>query len=86
MNMEEQDKQEKLDGNGDSVTTKDVTVVARRRSTKRRTGKETSTKPRKSHMESFLRDCFQKGMVEVLKRARSFLDGRGASLKRTETT
>ena len=35
---------------------------------------------RKSHMVN----RFQRGMVEVLKRARSFLDGRGASLKRTQ--
>ena len=27
---------------------------------------------------------FQSGMVEVLKRVRSFLDGRGACLKRTQ--
>ena len=29
-------------------------------------------------------NCFQRGMVEVLKRARSSLDGRGPSLKRTQ--
>ena len=95
MNTEEQDQQEKLDQNDDLQIAEngrnDGDDHRRDFGGEKEIDKEKDRERdldkkelRKSHMVSFRVNRFQRGMVEVLKRARSFLDGRGASLKRTQ--
>ena len=95
MNMEKQDKQDKLDQKDDLQITENgsndlndqrVDPGGEKEIDKEKDRERDidSKKPRKTNMESFRVNRFQRGMVDVLKRARSFLDGRGTSLTRTQ--
>ena len=93
--MEEQDKQDKLDQKDDLQITEngsndgdgqrgDPGGEKEIDKEKDRERDIDSKKPRKTNMESFRVNRFQRSMVDVLKRALSFLDGPGTSLTRTQ--
>lgn len=85
--MEEQDKQDKLDQKDDLQITENGSNPGGEKEIDKEKDRERdidSKKPRKTKMESFRVNRFHRGVVEILKRARSFLDGRGTSLTRTQ--